>query len=583
MTTYWKQAELRGVRGLGGPVATRALAIVHTCMYNAWAAYDEKAVGTQLGGALRRPVSERTEANKNKAISYAAYRALTDVLPEETETVYKPLMRELGYDPDDKSTDIETPAGVGNVACAAVLEYRHRDGANQLGDMPRDASKQPASEGGRYNGAERTDLKIGHYNDEERTLKRAPQGGTENGAPYEDWSGYRAVNGPGTVPARASFTKPLNPDRWQPLTYTDANGSLVVQMFAGAHWGFVKPFAWNSKAEDGEGSRLEASGTKSNLLAPAPAKYGSAEYEKQAEELIGLSGNLTDRQKMLAEYWSGAPGEKPVAARWMRFAEFVCERDHCTLDEEVKLFFVLSNAMMDADIAAWDAKRVYDSVRPATAVPLLSRGKKIRAWGGPGKGTVEMDGGQWVPYQPATLPTAASPEYVSETSAESAAAARVLALWTGSDQFGYEATFAKGSSKIEPGATPAGALRLKWQTFSEAAGDAGMAGRYGGIQFERGDLAGRRLGRATAEKAWVKAQDYFGRTANSRNSRQSPDNMGLALIGRSAVSARVIDSERMARRIKLIGLPRSADLDRCRGWGSGWANLRGPERDGLPL
>jgi len=194
-----------------------------------------------------------------------------------------------------------------------------------------------------------------------------------------------------------------------------------------------------------------------------------------------------------------------------------------------------------------------------------------------------MDGGQWVPYQPATLPTAASPEYVSETSAESAAAARVLALWTGSDQFGYEATFAKGSSKIEPGATPAGALRLKWQTFSEAAGDAGMAGRYGGIQFERGDLAGRRLGRATAEKAWVKAQDYFGRTANSRNSRQSPDNMGLALIGRSAVSARVIDSERMARRIKLIGLPRSADLDRCRGWGSGWANLRGPERDGLPL
>ena len=45
-------------------------------MYDAWAAYDDRAVGTQLGGALRRPASERTLANKERAISYAAYRAL---------------------------------------------------------------------------------------------------------------------------------------------------------------------------------------------------------------------------------------------------------------------------------------------------------------------------------------------------------------------------------------------------------------------------------------------------------------------------------------------------------------------------
>ncbi|MBS1840336.1 MAG: hypothetical protein JST77_05755 [Acidobacteria bacterium] len=131
----WNNAALRGVRdsNLGAPMASRALAIVHTCMYDAWAAYDEKAVGTQLGGALRRPASERTEANKERAISYAAYRALADVLPADTESVYKPLMKELGYDPNDISTDIETPTGIGNVACAAVLEYRHHDGANQLG------------------------------------------------------------------------------------------------------------------------------------------------------------------------------------------------------------------------------------------------------------------------------------------------------------------------------------------------------------------------------------------------------------------------------------------------------------------
>src|SRR5581483_12153522 len=53
----WNSAALQGVResNLGAPMASRALAIVHTCMYDAWAAYDERAVGTQLSGALRRP------------------------------------------------------------------------------------------------------------------------------------------------------------------------------------------------------------------------------------------------------------------------------------------------------------------------------------------------------------------------------------------------------------------------------------------------------------------------------------------------------------------------------------------------
>ncbi len=85
----WDNAALQGIRDakLGAPVVARALAIVHTCMYDAWAAYDEKAVGTQLQGVLRRLVAERTEANKEKAISYAAYRALTDLLPVDTDSV----------------------------------------------------------------------------------------------------------------------------------------------------------------------------------------------------------------------------------------------------------------------------------------------------------------------------------------------------------------------------------------------------------------------------------------------------------------------------------------------------------------
>lgn len=82
-------------------MVARALAVVHTCMYDAWAAYDEHAIATQLGGALRRPLPELTNSNKEKAVSYAAFRALSDVLSVDTKSVFVPLMKSLGYDPSD--------------------------------------------------------------------------------------------------------------------------------------------------------------------------------------------------------------------------------------------------------------------------------------------------------------------------------------------------------------------------------------------------------------------------------------------------------------------------------------------------
>ncbi|MGH2829092.1 MAG: hypothetical protein ACRDJM_01270, partial [Actinomycetota bacterium] len=56
----WNEAALEGVREAGGqggagfklgpPMVARVLAMVHTCIYDAWAAYDDVAVGTRLGG-----------------------------------------------------------------------------------------------------------------------------------------------------------------------------------------------------------------------------------------------------------------------------------------------------------------------------------------------------------------------------------------------------------------------------------------------------------------------------------------------------------------------------------------------------
>jgi hypothetical protein len=453
----WNNAALQGDRDstIGPPMIARALAIAHTCMYDAWAAYDAKAVGTQLGGSLRRPPAERTLANKQKAISFAAYRALVDLFRSDQASVYDPLMASLGYDPNDLSTDTTTPSGIGNVACAAVLNFRHHDGSNQLGDL--------------HPGA------------------------------YSDYTGYVPVNAPSTVPVDPATVS--DPDRWQPLTYN--NGvKVITQGFLGAQWFKVIPFALTSGHEFRWFEGLFG-----------PAKYGFQAYQEQAQELVNLSAGLTDRQKMIAEYWANGPHTETPPGHWNLFAQFVSARDHHSLDDDVKMFFALTNACFDAGIAAWDGKRAFDSVRPVTAVPYLFQGQTIHAWGGPGKGTISMDGSQWIPYQPSTFPTPPFPEYISGHSTFSAAAAAVLRSWKGSDSFGASVTFAPGSSTIEPGLTPARTVTLQWRTFTDAANEAGVSRRYGGIHFLAGDLMGRFVGDLVGFQVWQKAQTYFNGTA----------------------------------------------------------------------
>jgi hypothetical protein len=80
---------------------------------------------------------------------------------------------------------------------------------------------------------------------------------------------------------------------------------------------------------------------------------------------------------------------------------------------------------------------------------------------------------------------------------------------TGSDRFGDIVTFPAGSSRIESGAVPSHDVTLRWDTFTQAANQAGLSRRYGGIHFERGDLVGRAAGRVVGVQAWARAQAYF--------------------------------------------------------------------------
>ncbi len=446
-------------------IGSRSLAIVVTAMYDAWAAYDTKAIGTRLGSELRRPPCEHTIANKDKAIGYAVARVLLDLYPEDTPWIKERVEKE-GVDPEDRSTSILTPQGVGNTAAHALLAYRHHDGANQLGD------------------------EVG-----------------SSGKPYSDWTYYQPVNSPNQL---------LDPDRWQPIPFDDGKGGTITLGFLTPQWYRVKPFALRRSDQ---------------FRPPSPPKVGSEQLRREVDECIAFNANLTPEQKAIVEFMRDGPKSTGQSGHWLTFAKAVSRRDKNDTDRDVKLFFAVGNVVFDSFIACWEAKRHYDSSRPWTLVHYYYKGQKVKGWAGPGKGVMDLPAEQWHPYSPFTFITPPFPGYPSGHSTVSAAAAKILELFTGSDRFG-DTENRKAGALTEPGfqcpiiqmrdgKLPPGYeqltcdVALALPTFSATARMAGISRVMGGYHIQSDNIHGLELGRKVAEYEWPKMQQYFHGTGKA--------------------------------------------------------------------
>jgi hypothetical protein len=334
-----------------------------------------------------------------------------------------------------------------------MLDFCHADGSNQLGDM-------------------------------------AP-----GGAPYADYTSYSSRNPPMALASPTPLSSIPEPGHWQPLTYVDATGALKTPSYLAACWDRVKPFALSSPSQFRPGP---------------PAAFGSPEYEAQARRIVDVTQGLTDEQKVIAEYWADGPNSELPPGHWLLFGLFISNRDAQTDDDDVKMFFALSNALSDAAIAAWDAKRAYDSERPVTAIRYLMHGQTITGYGlqGVAGGLGPIQGEEWMPFQPTTFPTPPFPEHVSGHSTFSAAAAEVLRRFTGSDAFGASYTKKARSMTIDA-SLPSNDVTLSWPTFSDAAAEAGISRIYGGIHFDKANVDGQALGRKVGAQAFAAAQAYW--------------------------------------------------------------------------
>ncbi|MBL0351530.1 MAG: vanadium-dependent haloperoxidase [Candidatus Dechloromonas phosphoritropha] len=433
----------------GPPQVARSIGIVYTAVYDAWSAYD--AVAKPVRRTMpRKPVAQHTEANRRKAISQAAYRALIDQFPPAIyEGGFRPnyetmLTAQLAKDGITIGGSTPAPVDVGNQAADDVLAFRHSDNSNQANL-------------------------------------------------YADTTGYAPMNKPMAVLLPAPVDAIDYPGRWQALTYLNSAHEAKTPKFICPHWGQVKPFALTS------GSQFRpTTGPQSPL---------SQGYLDQAKHVMDIQERLTPEQKVIAEYWADGPNSELPPGHWTEFAAFVVARDGLDLNQSVKLYLALANAIFDASIATWDAKKAFDYVRPVTAIRHLFRGRRVLGWAGAGKGTQEILGETWKPFQVPSFPTPPFCEFTSGHSGFSMAAATVLKNFTGSDGFGF--FYAQDVPLKADPTEPVTDVVLHWPTFTSAAREAGESRLYGGIHFYEGNVVGLDIGEKVGNAAYAKAQDLW--------------------------------------------------------------------------
>jgi hypothetical protein len=415
-------------------VSARFFAILSTAIYDAWTAYDPKAVAVVSGTEIKSRGGPANEATKREAISHAAYTALLALAPQRRRALAA-RMAGLGYDPDATSA----PAKVGRSAALAVLARFHADGANEPGA-------------------------------------------------FADTTGYHAKEA-----GKA--------DAWQPILSFGR-----PQLPTTPQWPRVLPFALKRADQ---------------YRPPPPPAPGSAAWFDQIKTEIEVVGALTDAQKATAEYWNEW-GSAP-ATHLIELTIFAANVRDFRTDDDVKLFFIVSNALLDASIAAWDAKYFYDYVRPITVIHAMDE-TPIRAWrprslpavlaySSPATsdtlgataapaGIAEMRAAEWEPY----LPTPPFPSYVAGHSSFCAAWARVMTLAMGGSELNFRKSVKHLYVEQRELAPP---VTLDYPTYEAAADACGQSRIWGGIHWPDDIARGADLGRRVGENASDRAQQYL--------------------------------------------------------------------------
>lgn len=419
----WNEAHLEAIRRDFARPTVHARTLFHAAvaMYDAWAAYDNTAttflLGKTVGGftcpfqGIRPPVN--VTAARNEAISYAAYRVLTQRFKnspgsQPALTRFYSLLTALGYNELNTSTDYATgsAAALGNYIGQKIIEFGWQDGANEQNDY---------------------------------------------GSVH-----YEPLNPPliTLLPGNPTL---VDPNRWQPLTldvFIDQAGNVIrgsTPKFVSPEWGQVTPFAltkaerriyqrdgslyyvyhdpgpppyldtldtngelpqaykwaftlvpiWQSHHDPTDGVKLDISpaGLGNNVVLPqtlsemrnfynlyegGDAGKGRALNPRTGQPYKPQIVARGDYTRVLAEFWADGPASETPPGHWFTILNYVS--DHPSFEKRfkgqgpilddlewaVKAYLALGGAVHDAAITAWGIKGWYDYIRPISVIRWMA-------------------------------------------------------------------------------------------------------------------------------------------------------------------------------------------------------------------
>ncbi|MGP8307927.1 DUF6851 domain-containing protein [Vibrio sp. YIC-376] len=447
------------------PLILRTTTLITAAWFDAIAPYSETAVGVHSN--LGRLDSGGNDSNRNIAIMYASHKVLNSLMPQFAND-WDSMLLSVGLNPNDSTLDPSVAVGIGNLAGLAVVAAREHDGMNQLG----------------------TDCNQ-YY----------PK-------PYADCSGYNPVN---------TAERLINPRRWQPDTLTSGNGIFFSQQFVTPQLGTTTPFSYEQPTV------MAPVPIRSYAMTPSGKPFPA--YVEQANEVLDAQANLTDEQKLFAEFYDNkiiSLGYSTLAATF---------HYHLSLEQFVQLDYLVNVAAFDSAITIWHNKRKYDAVRPFSAIRYLYKNDDVVAWGGSGMGTVtDLKGSEWRPY----LQSANHPEYPSASASFCRAHATStkrylqeeiglsyddandLSFWQpGALPPQFEVLDKQpGSSLVEPGATPQSQTVLGWNTWDDFSDTCGLSRLWAGVHFYDSIPAGQSIGDPIGSNAYDWLKSYINGTPN---------------------------------------------------------------------
>lgn len=267
------------------------------------------------------------------------------------------------------------------------------------------------------------------------------------------------------------------------LTWSESDGGAKIE-----NMGFPLEFALGSRPESwvptslinqqqlpllpkwGE-NRPFAMPTGNACPLPPPPAYSEekgSDFYKEAFEVYETVKNLTPEQRAIARFWSDDPMLSPTPpGHWVVIALKVLDEQKASAAEHADLLARLGISLADAFIGCWHSKFEYDLLRPVTYIKRVIDPK-------------------WEPV----LITPPFPEYPSGHSTQSGAAATVLTAFFGEN-------FAFTDNTHEKDKLP----NRSFNSFWDAANEAGISRLYGGIHFRAAIDRGLEQGRCIGEKA----------------------------------------------------------------------------------